>query len=299
LKGGRELKHTRYKLIRRWLLTLALVLISVVLLRQAAGGKLQEIERLLQIFFLTLSASLLLLAIFLTYYVYHGFGSQEGIFRGGPHERLVSITFDDGPNPIYTPKILDILREKGVKATFFVVGRQVEKYPDVARRVVEEGHDIGNHTYSHRELVPSTRRIVLNQVRKADRAIQKATGVKTRLFRPPRGMYGNALRKILREEGYRIILWTVSTADWSGISAKAILRRIKLYVRRGGIILFHDSGALFRNEGASRENTVQALPMVIDYLWEKGFEIVPISEMLKMSEGLIEEAKEFELFEEV
>ncbi|MDI6822336.1 MAG: polysaccharide deacetylase family protein [Actinomycetota bacterium] len=293
------MKHTRYKLIRRWLLTLALVLVSVVLLRQTAGGKLQEIERLLQIIFLTLSVSLFLLAIFLTYYVYHGFGSQEGIFRGDPHERLVSISFDDGPNPIYTPQILDILKAKGVKATFFVLGRQVEKYPDIARRIVEEGHDIGNHTYSHRELVPSTRRIVLNQVRKADRAIQKATGVKTRLFRPPRGMYSNALRKILREEGYRIILWTVSTADWSGISAKAILHRIKLYVRRGGTILFHDSGALFRNEGASRENTVQALPMVIDYLQQKGFKIVPISEMLKMSEGLIEEAKEFELFEEV
>ncbi|MEW6189475.1 MAG: polysaccharide deacetylase family protein [Actinomycetota bacterium] len=292
-------KHTRYKLIRRWLFTLALVLVSVVLLRQTAGGKLHEIERLLQIIFLTVSVSLLLLAIFLTYHVYHGFGSQEGIFRRDPYERLVSITFDDGPNPIYTPQILDILKGKGVKATFFVVGRQVEKYPDVARRIVEEGHDIGNHTYSHRELVPSTRRIVLNQVRKADRMIQKATGVKTRLFRPPRGMYSNAVRKILREEGYRIILWTVSTADWSGISSKAILRRIKLYLRRGGIILFHDSGALLRNEGASRENTVQALPMVIDYLQQKGFEIVPISEMLKMSQGLIEEAKELELFEEV
>ncbi len=229
-----------------------------------------------------LVALLALVAFLISYYEYHGIGPQGGIIRKGPHENLVSLTFDDGPSPAYTPQILDILKEKGVKSSFFLVGRNVEKYPDIARRIVAEGHDIGNHTYAHRDLVPSIRKVVLDQLRKTDLAIQNATGVKTRLFRPPRGIVSNAVRKlVVDQEGYRIILWTVSSMDWSGISPKTIVRRIRWYTRSGGIILFHDSGALIRNEGASRGNTVQVLPVIIDYLRERrGFEIIPITEML-------------------
>ncbi|MDP3014380.1 MAG: polysaccharide deacetylase family protein, partial [Candidatus Subteraquimicrobiales bacterium] len=151
----------------------------------------------------------------------------------------------------------------------------------ITQRIVEEGHDIANHTYTHRDLSPTTRQIVLYQIRKTEKAIFKATGVKTNLFRPPRGIYSNTVRKLLLKEGYKIILWTVSTLDWRQVSAEKMLRRVKLYVRDGGIVLFHDSGALLRREGASRERTIDALPLIIDYLRnEQGFKIIPVSEML-------------------
>ncbi|MBI4733793.1 MAG: polysaccharide deacetylase family protein [Rubrobacteridae bacterium] len=227
----------------------------------------------------------------ITYYEYHGIGCQDGITRRGPDENVVAITFDDGPNPNYTPQLLDILKEKGVKATFFVVGLHVKKYPDIAKRIVDEGHDIGNHTYTHKDMVPSTRRMVLAQVNKTDHVITKITGVKTSLFRPPRGIYGSAVRRLLVDEKkYRMILWSVSSVDWRGISATAIHKRIMRYVRPGSILLFHDSGALVRREGASRENTVEALPTVIDSLIAKGYRIVTITEMLERIEA--EEIKE-------
>jgi peptidoglycan/xylan/chitin deacetylase (PgdA/CDA1 family) len=231
-------------------------------------------------------AGILLAGGAVTYYEYHGIGCQEGIIRGGPHEKVVAITFDDGPNPKYTPQLLDILKNKGVKATFFVVGLHVKKYPDIAKRIVDEGHDIGNHTYTHKDLVPSTRRMVLAQVHKTEHVIKKVTGVRTNLFRPPRGIYSSAVRRLLVDEKkYRMILWSVSSVDWRGLNPKAILRRIVRYLRPGAILLFHDSGALVRREGASRENTIDALPMVIDHLKAKGYEIITITEMLDRIEA--------------
>lgn len=237
------------------------------------------------LFFVAICAlALASMAAFISYYEYHGIGPQDGIIRRGPRKPVVSITFDDGPNPYYTPKILDILKEKKVKATFFVVGRYVKKYPDIARRIVTEGHDIGNHTYSHRDLVPASRRTVLDQVRKTDEIIQEVVGVKTTLFRPPRGIYSNAVRRLLIDEGYRIILWTVSTMDWRGDSPRRILWRVMRHIKNGGIILYHDTGSIIRPEKASRDNTYQSLVAVIDYLQEAGYEIVPISDLLTLLE---------------
>jgi peptidoglycan/xylan/chitin deacetylase (PgdA/CDA1 family) len=225
------------------------------------------------------------IASFVSYFEYHGFGSQQGIVRRGLKDRkAVSLTFDDGPSPDFTPKILDVLRKKNVRASFFVTGSHVQKYPDVAKRIVGEGHDIGNHTYSHREIAPSVRKTILWQLKRTDNVIYSVTGVRTRLFRPPRGIYSNASRELLVTEGYKIILWTISSTDWRGTNAKTMARRVLKYARNGGIILFHDSGALFRKEGASRKNTVEALSLIIDSLRERGFEIIPVSEMLTKGE---------------
>ncbi len=260
-----------------------------------AAGNVPVLVRLFESSFLIgLVVLLVAFAFFISYYEYHGIGPQEGIIRRGPHQNIVSLTFDDGPSPTYTPQILDILKEKEVRASFFVVGQSVEKYPEIARRIVAEGHDMGNHTYSHRKLVPSTRKVVLNQLEKADSAIRTVTGVRTRIFRPPRGMITNAVRSLVVSKGYRIVLWTTSSMDWSRISPRTMLIRLKWFVRSGGIILFHDSGALIRKEGASRENTVQVLPILIDYLRDrKGYEIVPVSEMLdKLGEDEFIETEE-------
>jgi peptidoglycan-N-acetylglucosamine deacetylase len=214
-------------------------------------------------------------------YEYHGFGPQEGIVRRGPNRPYVALTFDDGPSPEFTPQILDILREHRISAAFFMVGRHVEKYPEVARRVRREGHDIGNHTFSHRDLVPATKATVIKEVARTDQVLTEALGVETRLFRPPRGIISNGVRRILVEMGFTIVLWTVSAVDWRGVAPKAMVRRIARHIKPGGIVLFHDSGALVRSEGASRGNTVEALPLVIEELKMRGYEIVPLSRLLK------------------
>ena len=216
----------------------------------------------------------------ISYVEFHGLGSQEGVVRQGEPRPRVALTFDDGPHPVYTAQVLDILGEHDIKATFFLVGRHVLKYPETAKRIEQEGHDIGNHTFTHKDLLTAKRRILLSEVDKTDEAIYKITGVQTKLFRPPRGALGPACRRALVEKGYRIVLWTVSAADWSGISPKAIAARVLRYTKPGGIVLFHDSGALVRSEGASRGNTVKALAEVIEKLRAKGFEIVPVSSML-------------------
>ncbi len=229
-----------------------------------------------------LSIAALFLLAFISYYEYHGIGPQSGIIRRGSNHPKIALTFDDGPHPEYTPKILDILKEKQVTASFFMVGRHIEKYPEIARRVYMEGHEVGNHTYSHRDLVPTTRKTLLKELNQTDEVIRRVLGIKTVLFRPPRGIFSNTVRKIIVDElGYRIVLWTVSAADWSGLSPARMLRRVRYYAHNGGIILFHDSGGLIKSEGARRDNTVKALPLIIDELQAKGFEIVPISELLE------------------
>lgn len=232
------------------------------------------------------SLAIIFLATAVSYYEYHGFGSQPGVFRRVTNKPYVALTFDDGPNPIFTPQILDILKEHNVTATFFMVGKHIEKYPDIAKRVYLEGHEIGNHTYAHRDLITASKRTLLAEIHKADKAIKSVIGVKTKLFRPPRGLISAANRKIVTRLGYLIVLWTVSAMDWSGLSPKVMARRVKRYVRNGCIILFHDSGALVRSEGGKRGNTVEALPLIISDLRRKGYQIVPLSQMLAEIEHL-------------
>ncbi len=218
--------------------------------------------------------------IAVNFYEYHGFGSQDGIIRHGAFKPYVALTFDDGPNPEFTSRILDILAQKNVRATFFMVGRHVLKYPLIARSVVAEGHEIGNHTFSHRDLMTASRKTLLKEVHDADDAISSTLGIRTRLFRPPRGMISAAGRRVLAESGYKIALWTVSAQDWRRDASKVVVRRIVRHARPGGIILFHDSGALLRSEGGSRESTVEALPLVIDELRSRGYEFVGLSQLI-------------------
>lgn len=279
------MKHKTKHILPRKLFYLALVLTILLLGRWLiTSGRVPVFELSLRWVLMLATLFLGSISAFITFYEYHGIGSQEGIFRKGIREPYVSITFDDGPDPKYTPKILDVLKEKKVRATFFVTGKSVEEYPQIARRIVEEGHDIGNHTFSHKELVPSTRNTIIKELTKTDEAIQKATGITTDLFRPPRGIYSHVTRKLLVELGYKIILWSVSSVDWRRTSPNWILNRIRRYARMGSIILFHDGGALVRSEGGKRVNTVKALPMVIDYLHSEDLEIIPISALIKKFE---------------
>lgn len=182
------------------------------------------------------------------------------VFRGDTSRKVVYLTFDDGPVPEVTPALLDILREAGVKATFFMVADNVRKYPDLAARVVAEGHSVGNHTFHHmRGTRYSTEEYMAN--------VAKAAAIlpKTDLFRPPYGRLRFAEKRALLRQGYRIILWDVLTHDYdAAYSTERLVEIVRKYVRKGSIINFHDSVK-------SNERMLAAIPQVIGYLKNEGY----------------------------
>ena len=208
---------------------------------------------------------------------------KDTIYRVKENEKLVALTFDDGPSDIWTPKILDELKKSGVKATFFMLGEHVEKYPQVARRVALEGHEIGNHTYSHGALLYYDKNELKETIKKAEVIIKKATGVTTKYFRPPKAWLSRREKKKIKEMGYEIILWSLNSKDWVNFDDKYIIKYISHNVRPGDIILFHDSGGFFAKEGGNRWETVLAVPRLIEKLKEKGYRFVTITELLEAS----------------
>jgi cellulose synthase/poly-beta-1,6-N-acetylglucosamine synthase-like glycosyltransferase/peptidoglycan/xylan/chitin deacetylase (PgdA/CDA1 family) len=197
---------------------------------------------------------------------------------GGEHQ--VAITFDDGPDPRWTPKILDILKAANVKAAFFLVGVNAERYPGLVRRIVDEGHEIGNHTYYHPNLAlcwPEHIRLELNATQLL---LETITGRATTLFRPPYAadtgptqLSELAPLKIAEELNYLVVLENIDPQDWAKPGADIILRRIKQQRHDGSVILLHDAGG-------DRSQTVEALPRILDWLHKRGDTVVPLSTLL-------------------
>lgn len=188
----------------------------------------------------------------------------------------VALTFDDGPDTEYTPQVLDVLRRKGVRATFYFTGHRTERYPEVARRTVREGHEVGNHSYDHPDLRRLTPEEVRWQLQRTDDIIEQLTGRRVLTFRPPYGALSPAVVEEARRLGYRIILWDVDSLDWQSLTRDQILEQVLPKVQPGSIILFHSA------VGGPEEDlsgTVQALPILIDRLRERGLRFVTVSEM--------------------
>src|ERR1700756_122688 len=197
---------------------------------------------------------------------------------GGEHQ--VAITFDDGPDPRWTPKILDILKAANVKAAFFLVGVNAERYPELVRRIVNEGHEIGNHTYYHPNLAlcwPEHIRLELNATQLL---LETITGRATTLFRPPYAADSSPTQltdltplKIAEDLNYLVVLENIDPQDWAKPGADIILRRIKQQRHDGSVILLHDAGG-------DRSQTVEALPRILDWLHTRGDTTVPLSTLL-------------------
>lgn len=188
--------------------------------------------------------------------------------RGRP---CVALTFDDGPSPDVTVRVLDILRQKGAKATFFVVGRQVERHPELARRAVTEGHVVANHTYTHPPLFCflSPRRLG-EEIERTQEVIFGATGVRPRHFRSPVGLRHPLLKAKLERANLGLVLWRLRTYDTRRVTRDELHRRILDGVRPGAIVLLHD------RPGPGTAATLTALPGVIDALRERGYELVTV-----------------------
>jgi polysaccharide deacetylase family sporulation protein PdaB len=200
---------------------------------------------------------------------------QQAFYRmGDPSKPQVALTFDDGPDVQWTPQILDVLDQKGAKATFFVLGREVEKNPQIAARIVQEGHVIGNHGYSHTVLTRLSSSQISLELARANNAISAATGVQPRLLRPVGGAFNQTVLNTAAQNGYSVILWSVDPQDWKGINATAVVNRVIANTRQGSIILLHSG------EGPNLTGTVQGLPKIIDQLRAKGLQLVTIPELL-------------------
>ena len=188
--------------------------------------------------------------------------------------KKIALTFDDGPHPRFTEKILNVLEKYDIKATFFVIGVNIENYPAPLKRIVQSGHEIGNHSYTHANQKALSEENIRCEIEKCENLIYESVGVKAKLFRPPQGQYGEGVEKIAREKGCSIILWSIDTKDWEHNPAKSIEELILSSIGCGDIILMHDYTS-------GKNSACEALEMIIPELLSKGYEFVTVSELLK------------------
>lgn len=196
--------------------------------------------------------------------------------QGDPNVKKIALTFDDGPDALWTPQILDVLRDKQVKATFFLIGKEVDKYPDVARRIAAEGHVIGNHTYDHLDLNRLPPEKMTDEIQRGNDAISRAAHVIPRLLRPPAGAEDPQAINVAAQNGMFVILWSVDTEDWRGLDAATVKTRALKPAKNGSIILQHSG------EGPHLTGTVEALPQIIDTLQSQGYTLVTVPELLNL-----------------
>jgi len=198
--------------------------------------------------------------------------------------KVIALTFDDGPNEPYTGRVLKILRDNDVRATFFLIGENANYFRDSAREIVNEGHVVGNHSYSHPFfLAVEPSKYEAKQIDSCERVIETTTGVHCTLFRPPRGMYTPWLLHTLTARGITCVGWSDDGSDWHNLPSSQIADKIIKNARPGNIILLHDGLNLVH--GVDRSNTVKALPTIISTLKAQGYRFVTIPELLNMAVG--------------
>ncbi|MEK5232010.1 polysaccharide deacetylase family protein [Lysinibacillus sp. FSL K6-0232] len=191
------------------------------------------------------------------------------------NEKIIALTFDDGPHRTYTPAILDLLQKYHAKATFFIVGQHAQKNPEVITRMYDEGHELANHTFTHplKATVPH----LMKEIKQTDEVIAEISGYQPTLFRPVEGYYTDAMIEAITKEGYQVIMWSwhLDTLDWKSPGVQRIVQTVLQGVKAGNIVLFHDGGG-------NRTQTVQALAQILPELAKQGYQFVTVSELLEI-----------------
>lgn len=183
--------------------------------------------------------------------------------------RVIALTFDDGPDAVFTPQVLRLLRQYRVRATFFCIGRQVQRYPYLLQQMYQAGEVIGNHTWSHPNLTRLSSDAIQQQLRSTSLIIQQTIGVPPEIFRPPYGATNARVRGIAAQLGLQQIMWTIDTRDWRQPGVRAIVNAVLTNAKNGSIVIMHDGGG-------DRSQTVQALPQIITGLQQRGFTYVVV-----------------------
>ncbi|WP_019243247.1 MULTISPECIES: polysaccharide deacetylase family protein [Bacillus] len=199
-------------------------------------------------------------------------------------EKVVAITFDDGPHPIFTPQILDILAKYDAKATFFVAGNKVKRFPDVLKRQVREGHEIANHTYNHIYSSRITAAKLTEELTQTDQLIQQLSGYKTTLYRPVGGLYNDTIIDTAVKNGKTVVLWSwhQDPRDWKSPPASQITRHITKGIQPGNIILLHDWNG---HEDSPVSQSVKAFDQIMKFLYDNDYRCVTVSELLQISQN--------------
>lgn len=228
------------------------------------------------------AAAVVFLAVVLLLYLcapYLPFGTRVTA-HGSRSERTVALTFDDGPNAVYTPQVLQILDHYSIEATFFVIGANVERHPEIARLIVEHGDQIANHSESHSNYLPYwTPGQIVKDYRNTQKAIRDATGLTPRFYRAPHGRISPWMRWCLRRQGLVMVGWDCSVSDWKNPGVDKLISRVLDETHSGSIILLHDG--LDLNENPDRSQLVEALPTIIEKLQGEGYKFVTVAQLLK------------------
>lgn len=191
-------------------------------------------------------------------------------------EKVVAMTFDDGPHPTLTPKLLDILKERNIKCTFFVVGSNAKAYPNIIRRIIAEGHEIGNHTYTHASLTSRSDEQIRTELQKSEDAMVAAANYRPHLIRPPYGAINTRVKQLMFSEfGYSTIMWSVDPQDWRRPGVSVVTSRLVNGAHPGAIMLSHDI----------HPPTIAAMPAMFDQLLAKGYQFVTVSQLLNMEKA--------------
>lgn len=197
------------------------------------------------------------------------------VYQGSSKEKKVALTFNVVWGEEYIPQILDILKANNTTATFFIGGQWAEDFPALTSQIAREGHEVGNHGFSHPHPDKISHSANLEEIKKTETAIEKTCGLKTKLFAPPYGERGDTVLQAAEDAGYQTILWSVDTIDWQRPEPSIIIKRVVEKVHNGAIVLMHPTAP-----------TVHALPAIIEELKKEGYEIIRVSTLL---EGLAEE----------
>jgi peptidoglycan-N-acetylglucosamine deacetylase len=192
-----------------------------------------------------------------------------------PERPWIALTFDDGPHAGRTEELLAVLKEAQVPATFFVVGKMADRYPQIMKQMADEGHEIANHTYTHPTLSRLSDAQILKELKQTREAVHRLTGQNTYLFRPPGGDFSRRVVRLTSKAGYKMVLWSVLTQDVQGASSRGMRQRILKGAGDGGIVLMH----------SGMTNTIEMLPPVIADLRRRGYHFVTISTLLGLPRG--------------
>ncbi len=196
--------------------------------------------------------------------------------RQGPHTSMsVALTFDDGPNPTYTPELLHYLKENNIPATFFLLGENIEKNKPIVIEMAELGFEIGNHSYDHADLSKADEQKIVLQLKNTSDLIEQATGVRPVLMRPPYGATGKTMYRICEEMNLNVVLWSVDTNDWKQKSADSVLPVVEKELQGGAIVLMHDRLSI----------TMDEVKRVVELVKQRGYKFVTVSELIHEING--------------